>query len=214
MEGTVAPEKVPVALQAYALAQRTQMGGRSARFNLRRNDLAFKGDFQYLKGKVGRLGAFAAILLAVAGANSYARISKLSAREKLLDDKLCEMTQKVLSKCQSDFTVALALLREHNAPSAGIPQVSAVELLAETTNRIPDEASAKISEVEITENRIRLRGTVDSFDSVEKLTTNLKAYRCFTAVNRGKTEKDQNDKDRIVFSLDIEVGCQGSGNQG
>jgi general secretion pathway protein L len=208
--GAVAQAEVPVAAQAFALAQRANQGAsgtKLSRFNLRRGAFAFKGDFEYLKGKLGRLGAFAGILLALAGLNSYVRLQMLSQRETVLDDKLCESTQKVLGKCERDFSRALSMLREHNAPASAIPQVSAVELLAETANHIPDETNTRITEAEITLSRLRLRGTVDSFDSVDKLTQSLKGYKCFSAINRGKVEKDQKDPSRIAFTLDIEVGC-------
>ena len=182
-------------------------GGRTGRFNLRRGAFGFQGDFEYLKGKLGRLGAFAAVLLLLAGAYSYARIDMLTEREKQIDDKLCETTQKILGKCQRDFTVALSMLRGSNAPTAAIPLVSAVELLAETTAHMPKETNVKMSEAEITLNRMRIRGTVDSFDSVDKLTAELKSFKCFTDIKRGKVAKAQKDPSQIEFTLDVEVGC-------
>jgi general secretion pathway protein L len=153
------------------------------------------------------------VLLALAGLNSYARLSMLEQREKAIDDKLCETTQKVLGKCQRDFTIALSMLRGSGTPTAAIPQVSAVEILAEATSRFPTEGKAKITETEITLNRMRLKGSVDSFDAVDKLTTKLKEYRCFSAINRGKVEKSKIDPTRVDFTLDIEIGC-GQPNQG
>jgi general secretion pathway protein L len=216
LQGAVAEPEVPVAAQAVALGLRAALGGagnRVARFNLRRREFAFKGDFEYLRGKLGRLGAFAGILLLLGGLNAYARMQSLNSREKLLDDQLFEVTKRVLSKGQRDFNVALSMLREHNAPAAAIPQVSAVELLAETTNRIPAESNAKITDVEVTLSRMRLRGVVESFDAVDKLTESLKSYRCFSSINKGKVEKNARSN-KIDFTLDIEVGCGQPATQG
>lgn len=210
LAGAVAQPEIPVAAQSFALALRAQLGAagnRVSRFNLRRGEFAFKSDFEYLKGKLGRLGAFAAALLVLAGANAYARIHSLDLREKALDDTLYQTTSKVLPKGQRDFNVALSALKEHNAPAAALPQVSAVELLAETANHIPPETDTKLTEMEIGLSRLRLRGSVSSFDAVDKLTAGLKTYRCFTTINRGRVEKDSKHNDRIDFTLDIEVGC-------
>ncbi|MBS2029039.1 MAG: pilus assembly protein PilM [Deltaproteobacteria bacterium] len=210
LTGAVAQAEVPVAAQSWALAQRAQLGpagNKATRFNLRRGDFAFKSDFEFVKEKMGRLGAFAAVLLLLGGVQGFARLHALDAREKVLDDKLFEVTQKVLSKGQRDFTVALSMLREHNAPAASLPTVSAVELLAETANHIPSDNSAKLNEVEISLSRMRLRGTVDSYEALDKLSNALKSYKCFSAINPGKTEKDKKDPTKIDFQLDIEVGC-------
>ena len=210
LSSAVAAAEVPVAAQAWALAQRAQLGatgGKGSRFNLRRGEFGFKSDFEFVREKLPRLGAFAAVLLLLGGVQGFARLRALDAREKAIDDQLYEMTQKVLPKGQRDFTVALSMLREHNAPAAALPAVSAVELLAETANHIPPETNTKINEAEITLSRLRLHGSVDSFDSVDKLTTALKAYRCFTNINRGSTQKDKKDPNRVDFTLDIDVGC-------
>ncbi len=196
-----------LAAQALGLARSAQGVGKAARFNLRRGEFAFKSDFEYLKGKLGRLGAYAGVLVLLYGVLSYAELSSLMAREKTLDAKLGEQTQKVLGKPELDFTRALSMLREHNAPGAALPQNSAVEVLAEMTSRVPRDVAAKLTDIEMTTGRMRVRGTVDSFDSVDKLTNALKTYRCFTTVNKGKVDRDNKSQNRVAFSLDIEVNC-------
>jgi len=210
LSAAVAAEEVPVAAQAWALAQRAQLGAsgnKVSRFNLRRGEFAFKSDFEFIRVRLPRLGIFAAVLLLLGGAQGYARLHALTVREHQLTAKLAEMTQHVLGKPQTDYNVALAMLREHNGPAGDLPTVSAVELLAETTQRIPQETDAKLNEMEVTLSHIKLTGTVGSFDAVDKISTSLKAYRCVSAVNKGRVEKDKRDPSRIDFALDIEVGC-------
>lgn len=206
----------PAGALAWALAERAQQGPggtRHTRFNLRKGDHAFRGDFDYLRARLGRLGAYAAILLLLLAGNGWGRSVLLESREKQLDDKLCEATQKVLGKCQKDFAVALSMMRGQNTPAASIPAVSATELLAELTHRVPTDGNPRITSVDVSLSRVRVRGRVDGFDAVEKLTTALKSYRCFQTVKTGKVEKDPREKDKVEFSLDIEVGCP-SASQG
>ena len=89
-----------------------------------------------------------------------------------------------------------------------LSQTSSIEILAETTTRIPTETAAKITEIEMTSGRMRIRGTVDSFDSVDKLTASLKTYKCFANISKGRTERDpKSQSQRISFTLDVEVNC-------
>src|SRR5690606_13983148 len=82
--------------QAFALAMRGHGVARSARFNLRKGPYAFKGDLDYLKGKVSRLAAFAAVLVLLSIGFIWAQFRALDMREKKLDDLLCTTTQRVL----------------------------------------------------------------------------------------------------------------------
>ena len=76
----------PAAAQAYALALRGQAtGAKAPRFNLRRGELAFKGDFDYVKDKLGLLASFAATLLLLLIACGVVRNSVLARREAQVD---------------------------------------------------------------------------------------------------------------------------------
>ena len=71
----------------YSTATRGSATQRGARLNLRKGDFAFQGDMDYLKAKVGRLSAFAAILLVLAVGSVWARFRALSMREHQVDQQ-------------------------------------------------------------------------------------------------------------------------------
>jgi general secretion pathway protein L len=201
----VSRENQALAGQAFALAMRGHGSLRAARFNLRKDAFAFKGDLDYLRGKVSRLAVFAAILALLSGGLVWSRMRVLSAREKALDDALCETTTRVLGQCHKDYAIALNLLKGSGSPAASLPAVSALDLFAELTNRA-QKVSVKLDEIEVQLERIRLRGETEGFDGVDQLVGALKDYKCFKEIKPGKVQKTR-DGTKVQFDLDIRVDC-------
>jgi general secretion pathway protein L len=200
-------EAQPSAAQAYSLALRGQASGAKApRFNLRRGEFAFKGDFDYLKDKIGLLASFAATLLLLLIASGVVRGSVLSRNEAKVDAVLCSTTQRILGKCETNYDIALNLLKGVESPAAALPKASAVNLLAEVTQRIPAEVPVKVERIQIDLERIILQGETNSSKEIDTLTTALKGHRCFKEVNPGKVEKTR-DGQKVTFRLDIQVQC-------
>lgn len=204
-------ESEPVASLSVALALRGHAGNRQARFNLRRGAFAFKGDFEVLKGKVARLGAFAAVLVLLAGVAGWARINTLSRREARLDDEVCKATQRVLGKCVRDFTVAISMFKGQGSAAAAIAQISALDLFAEFATRTPPDVAVKYEEIEVSGDRIRARGLAPNFEGVDKVVAALKAYRCFADIKRGRVQK-KGDGSQVTFDVDIVVNCPEAGS--
>jgi len=197
----------PAAAQAYALGLRgAATGARAPRFNLRRGDLSFKGDFDYLKDRLGLIASYAATVLVLLIASMVVRSSMLARREQAVDASLCDITQRVLGKCETDYSRALAMLRGKESPAAVVPKLSAVSILGELTERVPADVSVTFDQINIDLERVTLRGETDTSHHVDQITQALKAYRCFREVKQGKLEKSK-DGQKVSFRLDIQVEC-------
>lgn len=110
----------PVAAQAYSLSLRGNAAGvRAPRFNLRRGEFAFKGDFDYMKDKLGLLASFAATLILLLIAFGVVRNSVLARREAQVDAVLCDTTQRILGRCEKDYNRALNMLAGVESPGGG-----------------------------------------------------------------------------------------------
>lgn len=206
----IPPEANVTAAQVYALALRGQASGAKApRFNLRRGDFAFKGDFDYVRDKMVQLATFAAVLFVLLVVGGMVRNSALARREKQLDDMLCEVTQRVLGKCSRDYMVALSMLRGKESPAAGLPKQSAVNLLAEASSRISPDLKITLDRLTFDLDRVNLRGEAPSSKEVDAATTELKKFKCFKDIKEGKIEKNK-DGSKISFTLDIQVECPDS----
>jgi general secretion pathway protein L len=200
----------PVAAQAYTLALRgNATGAKAPRFNLRRGEFAYKGDFDYMKDKLGLLASFAATLLLLLIAFGVVRNSVLARREAQVDAVLCDTTQRILGKCEKDYNRALSMLKGVESPASALPRMTAVNLLAEVTQRVPDEVPVKFDRIQIDLNRVILQGETDSSKQIDTLSNALKGHSCFKDVRQGKVEKTR-DGNKVTFRLDVEVQCPGA----
>jgi general secretion pathway protein L len=210
VDDVIPREACPNAAQAYSLALRGQASGAKApRFNLRRGEFAFKGDLDFVRDKLPQLATFAAVLFLLLIISGMVRNGVLDRREKQLDTMLCEVTQRVLGKCQKDYAVALNMLKGKESPAAGLPKRSAVNLLAETTSRIAPEHKVTLDRITIDLDRVSIRGEAPSSKEVDEVTTALKKFKCFKEIKEGKIEKSK-DGSKISFGLDIQVECPDS----
>lgn len=209
---TIDTPEHPLAGQPYALALRGSLSGAKApRFNYRRGDFAFKGDFDYVKDKVGRLAGFGLILLLLFIASGFVRNSLLNRREKQVTQMLCDVTMRVLGKCETDFNIAVSLLEGKASPAAAVPKYSAANLLAELTAKVPNDTPVTFDRIVIDLDRITLQGQTDSSKQIDRITSALKTYKCFREVKEGKVEKSK-DGQHVNFRLDIQVECPEAGS--
>ena len=198
-------DEQPVYAEALGLALRAQARGGSRLLNFRKGAFAFKGDLDYLKGKVSRLVVFAAVLALLFGASFWAKLQTVAAEEARLDEALCSVTQRVLGSCEKDFNVALSKLQGGDTMAARIPTASAMEVFTEAIARMPTEIDLEFEEVDVTLERMRLKGTVDSFDAVDEVVAGLKKSRCVADVKRGRVQR--NREEQIEFTLDALYVC-------
>jgi general secretion pathway protein L len=205
--GAVPPEQQAPAAQAYTLALRGHASGAKApRFNLRQGEFAFKGDYDYIKDKMGLIASFGLTLLLLLIASGVVRNSVLARREAQVDAVLCDVTQRILGTCQKDYKIAINMLKGVESPVAALPRLSAVNLLAEMTSRVPADVPVTFNRIDIDMERITVRGETENSSQIDTIATALKGYRCFKEVKEGKVEKSR-DGQKTLFSLDIQVQC-------
>lgn len=206
-------EQQPAYAQALGLALRAmnRVSGPGKALNFRKGELAFQGDLDYLKGKVSRLVGFAAVLLVLVGFNVWAQTRTTAAAEEKLDAALCETTTRVLGSCEQDFNVALSKLQGGDTKAAQIPTASALEVFQTAVAGMPGESGLKLEEVDVTLERMRLRGIVDSFDGVDQVVAGLKGNRCIGEVKRGRVQRNKEEK--IEFTLDALYVCGQNGDK-
>jgi general secretion pathway protein L len=208
---TIPPARQAESMQAFALAVGGQSSGAKAlHFNLRRGDFAFKGHFDYVRERVGRLAAFGAALIALLIASGAVGNSLQSRREQEVDAMLCDVTKRVLGSCEKDYSKALNRLHGTESPAAALPKMSALTVLSEFTSRMPSDVPVTFDTLEVSLDRMAARIETDSPKSIDKITTALKTYPCFKEVREGKIDKAR-DGQNVDVRLDIEIECPEEG---
>ena len=191
---------------ALGLALRAQQP--RGRLNFRKGEFAFTRDLSQVRGHLSRLAIAAAVLLALAVGLGAARVASLSKQGRDYDDALCAATRKVLGTCVTDYRQAVAALSGGQSKAAGIPRVSAADILAELVARLPDDAMPTLEEVDLTTAAIRLRGTAESYGKFDQIRDALKKDRCFGEIKQPRTEK-QRGTEKVAFSIDFPYTCSG-----
>ena len=113
---------------ALGLALRAQQP--RGRLNFRKGEFAFTRDLSQVRGHLVQLAIAAAVLLALAVGLGAARVASLSRQARDYDDALCAATRKILGTCMTDYRQAIAALSGGRSKAAGIPRVSAADVLA------------------------------------------------------------------------------------
>lgn len=198
----------PQASLAHALSLRgNATGAKAPRFNLRRGELSFKSDFDYVKERTGQLIALSIVLFVLLISSGIVRNAVLERRVKQLDAILCDTTQRVIGSCERDSDRALSMMQGHESPVAGIPKRSATVLLAEALRRVPPEMKVSFDQIVVDLDRLQLRCEADSSKTLDELMTALKTYKCFKEVaTNGKLEKNK-DGTKVTTRLDVQVEC-------
>jgi len=211
-EGAAKLDRQAPLAQALGLALRGH--SRSSRLlNLRKGPLAFRGDLDYLKGKVSRLVAMAASIVFLIGMSIWTHASTLKEQEAALDDALCQMTQRAIGSCETDFNIAIAKLQGGDNKAAQIPTASAMEVFSAAVDHVPGDIDLRVDEIDAALDRLRIRGVVDSFDAVDQVVAELRKASCIGDVKPGRVQKNREEK--IEFTLDALFVCgQNAGNAG
>jgi len=191
---------------ALGLALRAQQP--RGRLNFRKGEFAFTRDLSQVRGHLVQLAIAAALLLALAVGLGAARVASLSRQGRDYDDALCAATRKILGSCISDYRQAVAALSGGRSKAAGIPRVSAADVLAELIAHLPDDAMPTLDDVDLTTTSIRLRGIAESYGKVADIITALKKDRCFGQIQQPRTEPVRGTT-KVQFSIDFAYTCSG-----
>jgi general secretion pathway protein L len=202
----IAPEEAAPLALALALALRGHQGGRAGRLNLRRGPFAFTRDFEHVRGKVGHLAAYAALVVLLAVVSTGVNAFALARQEAALDRALCDAQQKILGKCYPNVEEAQAVLRGRGTVGETLPRVTAVDVLTELSLRVPPEVKLRLDRIEITRDKLHVQGTTEAAESVDRIVTALRGSHCFGDARSGGARRRGSDG-KFEFSVDSALTC-------
>ena len=204
----IGPDDAPRFALSLALALRGWLGTRFQRLNLRRGDLASTRSTQNVRDRLQRIAVYASLVLLLAMVSAVVKVVALNRQEKLLDQAMCEVTQRVVGKCFDDFATAESVLRGRGTVGASIPRVSASGVLAELAARTPP-VQLRFDRIEISREKLHLQGTTDAAENVDKIVSALRGSRCFPDARSGGARKRGNEQ-KFEFTVDADVACEGT----
>ncbi|MFL5291758.1 MAG: type II secretion system protein GspL [Myxococcales bacterium] len=192
---------------ALALALRAQQS--RGRLDFRKGEFAFTRALTQARGQLLQIGIAAVVLVLLAIGLGTARVASLSRQAADYDEALCAATKKTLGNCMTDYRQAVAALSGGRSKAAGIPRVSAADVLSEVVARLPDSSLPTIDDIDLNTTTVRMRGTVESFGKVDDIVAALRKDRCFGDVKQPSTTKARDGSNKINFSLEFSYTCSG-----
>lgn len=199
----------PQAAIALAYALSGVSGTRTrARIDFRSAEFSYHGDFDFLRDKAPALGAWAAAIFVLFLFSGVARAWVLGNTEDELTQKELETCKQITGQDIDSFSRCLALIQERVSGAGGfaLPERSAVDTYLEIAHRLPasSEVKRKILELDITSERVKMRGTTSSYEAIDLMVEKLQGGRCFSLVEKGKA---QNKADLVEFNITITLDC-------
>jgi type II secretory pathway component PulL len=193
---------------ALALATRDQRAKNS--FNLRVGRFTKKRKYDELKQELGRVGVYALIAIVALTGSFFAEYYVLKKRHDNYEKEIMQIFKKTLPEVTRIVNPVQQLkVAVNNTKGAMLlPQLSAgrgatIELLRDIFINIPKSVPLDLDRLTIDEQRVRLRGNTDTFNSVDKIKGGLGQSSYFTSVSIASAQLDRGGN-TIRFELLME----------
>jgi general secretion pathway protein L len=208
-EARAALGDVPEAAGALGYALSGLYGTKTrARIDFRTAEFAWKGDFDFVRERAAAIGIWLAVVLVVLGTSSLVRSTLLGQQEDRLAEKQVEVCKSITGRAIQSSSQCLAIIQERISGQAGfkLPEDSSVDMYMELARRLPkkDVLFRKVTELEISDDRMRIKGLTTDYDAVDKIVAALQDGRCFTQVEKGKA---RNVKEHVEFNVSLKLDC-------
>lgn len=202
------PPSMPHAVNAMAYALSALAGTKVKHIDFRQGELSYRGDFEFIAARAPQLVAGLMCLALLGAFNAYARHFVISRSEAVVTARQRDLCKQILGQNVESAERCLAIMREKISPAStgtsAIPQRSAVDAYIQVAMHMPKGITVKVDQLEITSEKIRLKGKTDSFESVDKIVKALEAGECFKKVEKGPARQEA---DKISWSATVDLEC-------
>lgn len=185
---------------SYALIGQTP-NEKHNRFNLRKDEFAFRSDVKMVTGRTRTFCIWGLILLGLICFNYGTRRYFLSARIDHLKQDEQAVCKRVTGEVVCLGTIKKTLAKDKQEK---IPDLSAVDIYLEVSSALPKEVQVKLTDLNIGNEGVRISGETADFESVDQLVTGLSKARCFKNVDKGRARQTASG---VSFQISMDVDC-------
>lgn len=195
---------------ALALALRGTLQARTRR-NFRQGELAYRVDLRQIAGEFSTTGRLVALTLLLAAVLLGTSVAMASRRADRLEGELARVYgelfpgQPLPASPLSSVREAVRSAHER-ADALGVYRgnLSALDLLAEVSARVPKDLEVVFEELSIDRQVVRVRGYSKSFEGVDRLRSELAKFEPFSEIQVSEI-KDNEKRGGKSFSLTISL---------
>ena len=214
--------KASIIPQSFALALSGINHFRRSKINFRKEEFAYRKDIKDIRGSVIKYLIMIFAILVLALINS---ITNYSINKERVDDihqairktfyqvvpemkKQSIAPKKVITILNGRITKAKEV-----TDSLGKGGLSKLDILKEVSARIPTNIKVDVKELNIGENKVKISGTIDSIESVDKIITNLQEFTQFENVEKGSVTTAAGGESKR-FDITFTVSQMGADKEG
>jgi general secretion pathway protein L len=211
------PHKVhmPSMALAYSLAlSGVHTHAKDSRFNFRKDEFAWRGEFDFLRTKSSPLILWALTLVCALGLMWSASSLVLDKENKAIDAQLKATCMKILGKGDIPAKKCLAMMKEQISARAEveIPAFTAADAYLKAAQGLPKDLALTVSELDIAiatsdkeKGKIRLTAESPSYADIDNVVANWSKIPCFIEVeNTGA----QPVGGQVKYTISNKIDCQ------
>ncbi len=211
--GAADRDRQPEAALALASALQQPLDeGQKRLLDFRKEEFVYRGKSSYLRTKLVRLGAVAAVLVVMLAGVLLMQRYDQQAQLEAMERAVIEETSELFGESVTDPTEVQSRLEGEGMADRGfVPEMSAYELKVRIIERIPDSGDDAIPleldrlEVDVDRSLIQMIGKTDSAQSVESIATHIEGLECLDDVSQEQVSIEGDDQ--VHFELRIASGC-------
>ncbi len=190
---------------AYALSC-IQIHAKEDRFNFRKDEFTWRGDLDFLRTKSTPLILWCLVLICSLTIMWSASSLVLGKENRHVEGQLKAVCSEILGQKNVVSKKCLAQMKEQIASnvSVGIPEFTASDVYIKTAEFLPKGLNVTVSEMDISEKKVRIVARTTGFEDVDKVFASLTKVPCFVNVEKGRAQQLDGS---VEFQLSSDLDC-------
>jgi type IV pilus assembly protein PilM len=213
----------PIIPTALGAALHGVFPNKGLKFNFRQGVYAYKKDMEQLGGTLKKIGVMAASVVGIGLIYFFIAYSSLSSQvetmnrdvTKLVKSSVKDIPKKGMQSTKSALAMLdtkIAGLNDRLKLAEGGGGMSSLQILKLVSGAMPprDQLTMEVDDLNITPDRVRVEGRVNSYEAVDKIKSSIEKVPQFKNVQTGNVRKGIKDEIKFSLSFDIAGAEEGS----
>jgi general secretion pathway protein L len=194
---------------AKAIGLALSLSRRATDLDLRQGPVEAQQSYRFLRDKTPLLAGLGAALAVSFGFSIFAEMSALSSQREGLEQQLAMATQAHFGTKTSDPKAAADMLETAITGKTDdpVPMIDAFGMMVELSERIPNEITHDIAELDYNRGDVIIKGIVPKIDDAHIIAAKLEEHECFHDVSIKRTTHLKN-QDKHKYTLEFSSECK------
>lgn len=173
--------------------------------DFRRGPFAYTGELSWIKGQIVHLVIGCVAVFVFALLSLIVQLKVFGGVEGKLDQQFCKITKQTVKQEICEPRAAISALSTPTGPQGNtLPTYSAVDQFIALSKGIPGDLKVTFSDLNISPDRVIIKGTCSDFETLDKLVDTLSKLSCVTEAKQTRSSKA---KEEVEFNVTMKYEC-------